>query len=119
MAVALFAVSHLFAPLHALFAGSSADTRRFVRTRGQRARHGETQSAPALAAERAQGQRCAERAKPGALPPALRSNRPLRVVRVVEPTRGAMGAGRMVISGRLADVCAELDRLAALEAVGR
>jgi hypothetical protein len=25
-------------------------------------------------------------------------------------------AGRMVISGRMADVCAELDRLAALEA---
>ena len=27
-----------------------------------------------------------------------------------------MRAGRMVISGRMADVCAELDRLAALEA---
>jgi hypothetical protein len=26
------------------------------------------------------------------------------------------GAGRMVISGRMADVCAELERLAALEA---
>ena len=36
-------------------------------------------------------------------------SRPLRIVR--------HGAGRMVISGRMADVCAELDRLAALEAL--
>jgi hypothetical protein len=42
--------------------------------------------------------------------------RPLRVVRFVEPTRAAVDAGRMRISGRMADVCAELDRLAALEA---
>ncbi len=44
------------------------------------------------------------------------SGRPLRVLRVVEG-RDAMtaGAGRMVISGRMADVCAELDRLASLE----
>ncbi len=41
---------------------------------------------------------------------------PLRVVRVVEPSAPRAVAGRMVISGRLADVCAELDRLAALEA---
>ena len=41
---------------------------------------------------------------------------PLRVVRVVEPSAARADAGRMVISGRLADVCAELDRLAALEA---
>ena len=42
-------------------------------------------------------------------------SRPLRVVRVAEPLRGPASAGRMVISGRMADVCAELDRLAALE----
>ena len=35
------------------------------------------------------------------------ARRPLRVVHSAQ--------GRMVISGRLADVCAELDRLAALE----
>ncbi|MDB5858310.1 MAG: hypothetical protein JWQ76_1999 [Ramlibacter sp.] len=40
---------------------------------------------------------------------------PLRVVRVLEPSASRAVAGRMVISGRLADVCAELDRLAALE----
>jgi hypothetical protein len=51
--------------------------------------------------------------------PAVRSalplRRPVRVVRVVEACQPAAGAGRMVISGRMADVCAELDRLAALE----
>ena len=50
---------------------------------------------------------------------AARPARPLRVVRVVEPATARAVAGRMVISGRLADVCAELDRLAALEARGR
>jgi hypothetical protein len=45
--------------------------------------------------------------------------RPLRVVRVVEPAAARTVAGRMVISGRLADVCAELERLAAQEARGR
>jgi hypothetical protein len=38
------------------------------------------------------------------------------VVRVVDGNHTARGAGRMVISGRMADVCAELERLAALEA---
>lgn len=37
------------------------------------------------------------------------SRGPLRRVRVVQ------ARGRLVISGRMADVCAELDRLAALE----
>ena len=40
--------------------------------------------------------------------------RPLRVVRVIDG-RSRAAAGRMVISGRLDDVCAELDRLAAQE----
>jgi hypothetical protein len=44
----------------------------------------------------------------GARRSARPATRPLRVVH--------SGHGRLVISGRLADVCAELDRLAALEA---
>jgi hypothetical protein len=52
--------------------------------------------------------------------PAVRSappaRRPVRVVRVAEGCNAPAGAGRMVISGRMADVCAELDRLAASEA---
>lgn len=41
--------------------------------------------------------------------------RPLRVTRFVERSLAPAGTGRLVISGRMADVCAELDRLAALE----
>lgn len=41
---------------------------------------------------------------------------PLRVLRVFDPQQPRAAAGRMVISGRMADVCAELDRLAAAEA---
>jgi len=41
--------------------------------------------------------------------------RPLRILRVFEAGQKPSQVGRMVISGRLADVCAELDRLAASE----
>ena len=48
--------------------------------------------------------------------PSMACQRPLRVVRVAEEQRPPKHtAGRMVISGRMADVCAELDRLIALE----
>jgi hypothetical protein len=52
-----------------------------------------------------------------AWPPSRPSGGPrrLRVLRVVDAGHGPSTAGRMVISGRMADVCAELDRLAALE----
>jgi hypothetical protein len=40
---------------------------------------------------------------------------PLRVARVMDAQQNRHSAGRMVISGRMADVCAELDRLAELE----
>ena len=44
------------------------------------------------------------------------SDRPLRVVHIAEEQRPPLHtAGRMVISGRMADVCAELDRLIALD----
>ena len=41
---------------------------------------------------------------------------PLRVLRVVEKGQPRACTGRLVISGRMADVCAELDRLVAREA---
>jgi hypothetical protein len=48
---------------------------------------------------------------------AERRSRPLRVLRVVDGSpQERSAAGRMVISGRFADVCEELDRMAALEA---
>lgn len=45
--------------------------------------------------------------------------RPLRIVRVMEVGQARSQVGRMVISGRLADVCAELDRLAACDTPAR
>jgi len=39
------------------------------------------------------------------------ARRPLRVVRVVEADPRRTSTGRMVISGCMADVCAELDRM--------
>ena len=42
--------------------------------------------------------------------------KPLRVVRVLEAGQTRASVGRMVISGRMAYVCAELDRLAEAEA---
>lgn len=44
------------------------------------------------------------------------THRPLRTVRVMEAGQAPGQVGRMVMSGRMADVCAELDRLAACEA---
>jgi hypothetical protein len=41
---------------------------------------------------------------------------PLRVLRVVESGMPRSSTGRLVISGRMADVCAELDRLVESEA---
>jgi hypothetical protein len=46
----------------------------------------------------------------------VHATKPLRVVRVVEAGQTRSCVGRMVISGRMADVCAELDRLVAREA---
>ncbi len=67
---------------------------------------------------------CSSRSTSAAVNPA--PSRTLRVVRVMESRHARSGAGvskyagagggRMVISGRMADVCAELDRLDALEA---
>lgn len=50
--------------------------------------------------------------------PALKKPVPsrLRVVREFDSNVGPACAGRMVISGRMADVCAELDRMAQREA---
>jgi hypothetical protein len=44
------------------------------------------------------------------------SHRPLRVLRLLEVGQAPASVGRMVMSGRMADVCAELDRLVAREA---
>lgn len=102
MAIALrrspFPLSHLAAPLQA-FSGWLAGAFR------------ETQPAPARPVapppRRWNGPRAVAPVAAAAQPRPV-----LRVIRVVDNQPG----GRMVISGRMADVCAELDRLAALEA---
>jgi len=43
--------------------------------------------------------------------------RPVRVLQVMELGQNPAQSGRLRISGRMADVCAELDRLAAREAL--
>jgi len=53
----------------------------------------------------------ARRCAVGSLP----VGRPVRIIRVLEASQAPTQAGRMVMSGRMADVCAELDRLAAKE----
>ena len=105
MATAFFLpLAHVFAPLQALAAWFSAGT--------APARGAETRTpAPRQPSRQAPAGRL-----PGQGPVKLPTARPLRVMRVVEPSAPGAAAGRMVISGRLADVCAELDRLAALEA---
>jgi len=52
-------------------------------------------------------------------PRSFHARRPLRIVRVMEAGQAHTQVGRMVISGRLADVCAELDRLVACETASR
>ncbi|MEO6852566.1 MAG: hypothetical protein ABI410_16815 [Rhodoferax sp.] len=59
-------------------------------------------------------------ARPGcSTPPPVAARRPVRVLRVIDTPQAAASAGRMRISGRMADVCAELDRMAALESAPR
>ncbi len=55
------------------------------------------------------------KAQAGVSRPVIRA--PLRVLRVMEAGQAPAQVGRMRISGRMADVCAELDRLAACESL--
>ena len=96
MTSSLFAANALFAPLQHLVRSVA---RVFAAPTMQR-------SAPAT---KPSAQDTAAAQTPASAP------RRLRVVRVLEEP-SAISAGRMVISGRMADVCAELERLAALEA---
>lgn len=71
---------------------------------------------PGLAHFKAASPRACARANIGANSAAnADALRPLRILRVFEAGQKPSQVGRMVISGRMADVCAELDRLAAFE----
>ncbi|MBT2332845.1 hypothetical protein J7E49_02825 [Variovorax paradoxus] len=109
MGIALLAIVDLWMPLQSLAS-------RLLPAR--RARRRDTGSVSAGLRYVAVRPACAARphmAAPKAAPVPVR---PLRVVRVVDGPQGEKrSTNRMVISGRMADVCAELDRLAALEAM--
>ena len=94
MTTALFAPGpRLLAPLQGLFRWFAAGMA-----------PGSSRARPATS--RARAPACAAPARPV-----------LRVMRVLEAGQAPANVGRMVISGRMADVCAELDRLAAREAL--
>ena len=100
MGIAVLTLAEIFSPLQALAHRWMAPRRRahasdlrYVAIRPACAARG--------GAEKAQGMSSAAK--------------PLRVIRVLD-AKSTRNNSRVVISGRMADVCAELDRLAALEA---
>lgn len=106
MGIALLAIVDLWMPLQSL-----AD--RWLPPRGRRLSRRQGDAAVGLrhAARPGGSAHMPVEAAPQAAPA-----RPLRVIRVVDQGE-RRSTNRMVISGRMADVCAELDRLAALEAL--
>lgn len=110
MGITLLTATRLFAPLHGLInwlAPYAPQPARPGRSWGRKQQPNAIKSiAPSAPSAWATGRKHLYAAP----------HRPLRVVRVVD-TQAPTCAGRMVISGRMADVCAELDRLAACEAL--
>jgi hypothetical protein len=110
MSIALFAVPAVLAPLQVLwrwFVPATAQAKSMPAGMDRRARE--------VAMHSIAGNARFTRAEPliGSKTSTLR---PLRIVRVLEAGQAPAAVGRMLISGRMADVCAELDRLAAREA---
>ncbi len=113
MSNALFATLGLLLPMQALL-------RRFGATARPATRAGATQicrvaEMPAVASAEAA---CNARTR-ASTRTRVRAATPLRVVRVMEAGQAAALGGRMMISGRMADVCAELERMAEHEAALR
>lgn len=102
MGIALVTLADLFIPLQSL-------ARRWMPAR--RARRGRSAAMRYVVVRPAY---VASNGKTGTIETPVAS-RPLRVVRKIDAQQAGMGS-RIIISGRMADVCAELDRLAALEA---
>ena len=119
MGIALFTLSTLFAPLQA-FASRLAPAH--ARSASGTGRHPARASAsrqrpearPAVAA-RSHDRIPRNPARHVESDRQAHRSLPLRVVRNIESGMPAGSSGRMVISGRMADVCAELERLAAKE----
>ena len=137
MTTALFAVPGILAPLQGLFRWFAASTlasrsglhRATLQGREKAgpitSRANAIKSIPYYASQtRSRGINASQngctgafRAQTAASPVHAPPVRPvLRIMRVLEAGQAPASVGRMVISGRMADVCAELDRLAAREA---
>ncbi|AGU50012.1 putative secreted protein [Variovorax paradoxus B4] len=111
MGIALLAIVDLWMPLQSLAS-------RLLPARRPRRRDTGSTSAGLRYVAVAVRPACAARAHTATPSAAPAPVRPLRVIRVVDgPLGEKRSTNRMVISGRMADVCAELDRLAALEAM--
>ena len=121
MGIALLAFVDLLAPLQS-FACRWMPTRRSAADRSAGLRYvavrpactARTPTPAASGASNASVRNANERSDANSAPSV---HRPLRVVRTVDAHQPSRRAGCVVLSGRLADVCAELDRLAALEAI--
>ena len=112
MSTTLFAAISIFRPVHALVqrTWSKLHAQHAIQPAAGDARH--LSQAPQLACTT----RPASPARAARHHPPRRMAPTLRVLRVADAGPGSFHGGRMVISGRMADVCAELDRLAAQEA---
>ena len=108
----LQALLSLFVPAQAAAAGSRNASG--LTPASQNMQHRITGGLPHQAGARVAAKSCRTTAKT-----ALTRSSPsrLRIVRAFEAGVGPSCAGRMVISGRMADVCAELDRMAQRESV--
>jgi len=119
MGIALFTLSSLLSPLQGLLTRLMPANNRPAECRPPRSPH------PAASVCRA-APRALRSSEPSTCPARAASRTEssvrsrtapaLRVVRMIDAGIPAGSTGRMKISGRMADVCAELDRLAALEA---
>ncbi|MBK8070960.1 MAG: hypothetical protein IPK34_02610 [Ramlibacter sp.] len=116
MGITLTAMHGLFAPLHDFLGwlASPAMPRRSPVSRPDAINFVAGQVQPAGAGGQFHVQNRAQHPSRPTRP--VRAARPLRVLRVRDTGSRRCQAGRLVISGRMADVCAELDRLAAAEA---
>jgi hypothetical protein len=109
MGIAVFAAAGLFAPLHSLVSRLAAAQRSFWRPVGVRRGHLSIRGTSKFVANQQETTWTEGRFDSGQS--TGNCPRPLRVVRMVERGHRPGAAGRMVISGRMADVCAELERM--------
>lgn len=111
MGIALLAIADFWMPLQSLASRLLPARRPRHRDRGNASAGLRYVAVRPSCTARAHGPAATSNAAPSPV-------RPLRVIRVVDGLQGEKrSTNRMVISGRMDDVCAELDRLAAIEAM--